>query len=49
MRSEGKQEMVLYAMERVTAAWNVFYEGLYRVFQERLEGGTSHVTGGASY
>ena len=44
VRTEAEQEMVLHALERMMAAWNVFYDGLFKVSQQRLKGSTSHVT-----
>jgi pyrroloquinoline quinone (PQQ) biosynthesis protein C len=43
VRSEAEQEMVLGALVRMMAAWNVFYDGLLLVAQQRPEEGASHV------
>ena len=33
---EAEQEMVFHALARMMAAWEVFYDGLFKVSQERL-------------
>lgn len=35
-QGEAEQEMVLRSLERMMAAWEVFYDGLLKVSQERL-------------
>lgn len=35
-KSEAEQKLVLHSLERMMAAWEVFYDGLFKVSRERL-------------
>ncbi len=35
VKNEAEQEMVFHSLERMMAAWDVFYDGLFKTSQER--------------
>jgi len=42
VRSEAEQELVFQSLDRMMAAWEVFYDGLFKLSQERVKGSTKN-------